>query len=199
VSTQPPPDPYRPGRYRAPSTSNDVIEVETDPTGWVPPYRPARSDDPRGRPTGFLQPPARRERHRCAPPVTGWGSAPGSLPDAPTGAAWRCPCGRLWAVTDGPGPHRGHECPLLRHLDPVELGRGRCGCPTWRRAGWLTRWRYRHAASAETARWEAEKRAPGSPPEGKPPVLRPQYTTPEPPPADTSWLQTEPHTRRRPR
>lgn len=69
-------------------------------------------------------------RHRCAPPDPA-PSGKGLLVTYREGDVWRCDCGRLWVCRDE--PDRGRLCVVW----PWSL--------TWRRAGLLTRWRYRKA------------------------------------------------------
>lgn len=90
----------------------------------------------RGRPTGYLQTPV---RHRCAPPLASAAPPAGAVwltPAAPVATVWRCPCGRLWIVTEDPAPTRSQVIADRRR---------------WARARLLTRWRYRHAAQLMTS------------------------------------------------
>lgn len=91
---------------------------------------------------GYLAPPARRRaRHQCAPPIHGIGPTTRdgrhamTVPDAPIGTVWRCDCGRLWVVAEIPPPRPG-------------AGQYPADPRYWTRAGWITRWRYRHAGPA---------------------------------------------------
>jgi hypothetical protein len=114
--------------------------------------------------TGYLTPPpARRTRHRCAPPTRDIGPVCGgehamTIPAARIGTVWRCDCGRLWQVAEVPIPTSGQV---------IARDRG-----TWLLAGWVTRWRYRHARPIDTPEM-TEAVEPSPPPAQPKPATRP--------------------------
>jgi hypothetical protein len=108
------------------------------------------------RPVGYLTL-DQSARHTCEPPDH-HGRDISRRPLGRIGTAWRCHCGHLWVIREYPPPTHGQVAADRRY---------------WAPAGWLLRWRYRHARTADPAEVGAlPPRLPGPPPRGPSGVSR---------------------------